>query len=113
VFERGAALVWFPEGARSHDGKLQRFQAGVGVLVERHGVPVVPVAIEGTFEAWPYGKGFPPRRHPVRVRFGKPLAAAPLVASAAGKPQPIADALHDEVAKLAALNPLPTGESAG
>ena len=55
-------------------------------------------------EALPHGKSLPPRRHPVRVRFGKPLDPAPLVASAAGKPQPIADALHDAVAKLAAQN---------
>jgi long-chain acyl-CoA synthetase len=101
VFERGEALVWFPEGGLSRDGKLQRFQAGVGVLVERHRVPIVPVAIEGTFEAWPHGKGFPPRRHPIRVRFGQPIDPAPLIESAGGKPQPIADALRDAVAKLA------------
>jgi long-chain acyl-CoA synthetase len=101
VFERGEALVWFPEGGIARDGKLQRFQAGVGVLVERHHVAIVPVAIDGSFEALPYDKGFPPRRHPIHVRFGEAIDPAPLVASAAGNPQRIADALHDEVARLA------------
>jgi long-chain acyl-CoA synthetase len=100
VFERGEALVWFPEGGITRDGKLQRFQAGIGVLVERHRVPVVPVAIRGTFEAWPYNRNFPPLSHPVRVRFGAPIDPAPLIAAAAGKPQAIADALRDIVQKL-------------
>ncbi len=102
VFEDGEALVWFAEGGLSRDGKIQRFQAGIGVLVERHRVPIVPVAIEGTFEAWPAGKSFPPLRHPIRVRFGAPVDPAPLIASSGGKPQAIADALREIVAKLAA-----------
>ena len=102
VFERGEALVWFPEGGLTRDGKLQRFQAEIGVLVERHLVPIVPAAIDGSFEAMPSGKSFPSRLHPIRVRFGKPIDPAPLVAAADGKPQRIADALHDAVAKLAA-----------
>jgi long-chain acyl-CoA synthetase len=43
TLERGWNLVWFPEGARSGDGKLQRFLPGVGALVEKHPVPIVPV----------------------------------------------------------------------
>jgi len=104
VFARGEALVWFPEGGLTRDGALQRFQAGVGVLVERHKVPVVPVAIEGSYEAWPYGGGFPMgfrRWHPIRVRFGAPLDPAKLIAADAGQPQAIADRLHDAVAALA------------
>jgi long-chain acyl-CoA synthetase len=53
TLERGLNLVWFPEGARSADGKLQRFLRGVGALVEKHPVPIVPVYIAGSFSAWP------------------------------------------------------------
>ncbi len=103
VFARDAALVWFAEGGLSRDGELQRFQAGIGVLVERHRVPIVPVAIDGTFEAWPYSGGFPggfKSFHPIRLRFGTPIDAAALVAAGGGAAQGIADALHDRIATL-------------
>jgi long-chain acyl-CoA synthetase len=104
VFERGHALVWFPEGALTRSGKIERFQAGVGVLVARHKVPVVPVRIDGSYECWPVDskfRGF----HPIRVSFGKPLDPAALIAASDGDPQRIADAIHDAVA---ALDPSPT-----
>ncbi len=56
VLARGHALVWFPEGALSPDGSLQRFQPGVGALVDQHPVPVVPVLITGTEVAFPPGQ---------------------------------------------------------
>jgi long-chain acyl-CoA synthetase len=105
VFERHEALVWFPEGGLTRDGTLQPFQPGIGVLVERHKVPIVPVAIEGSFEAWPYGGGFPAgfrRWHKIRVRFGAPIDANALIARAGDAPQAIADALRDAVAALMA-----------
>ncbi len=103
AFERGAAVVWFPEGGLSRDGELQRFQAGVGVLVERHRVTVVPAAIDGSYAAWPYGGGFPGgfrSFHKIRVRFGAPIEADTLVAAGAGSAQGIADALRERVARL-------------
>jgi long-chain acyl-CoA synthetase len=77
VLERGDPLVWFPEGGRSTDGRLQSFLPGVGLLLERTGVPAVPVWVEGTFEAWPPGQRLP-RPHPVSIRIGPPLALADL-----------------------------------
>ena len=56
ILQRGAPLVWFPEGQRSTDGQLHGFLRGVGLLLERTGVPAVPVWVEGTFEAWPPGQ---------------------------------------------------------
>ncbi len=103
AFERGAAVVWFPEGALSRDGELQRFQAGIGVLVERHRVPVVPVAIDGSFEVWPYGGGFPGgfrSFHKIGVRFGKAIEPAALIEAGGGTAQGIADALRERVAAL-------------
>jgi long-chain acyl-CoA synthetase len=77
VLERGRPLVWFPEGQRSIDGRLHGFLPGIGLLLERTGVPAVPVWIEGTFEAWPPGRSLP-RPHPVRIRIGAPLTVAEL-----------------------------------
>lgn len=72
VLQRGSNLVWFPEGTRSPDGKLQRFLPGIGALAEGRAVPIVPVYISGSYAAWPAGRRFP-RRHPITVRFGKPM----------------------------------------
>ncbi len=94
-------LVWFPEGALTPDGTLQRFLPGIGVLATQHPVPIVPVAIDGSFAAWPVGKRFPPRLHPIRVTFGQPFDPAPF---AAAGPQALAEAVHDRVAALAGSN---------
>lgn len=68
----GGAVLVFPEGGRSPDGTLQPGQPGVALLALRAGVPIVPVYVEGSYEALPRG-GRWPRRHPIRVRFGAPL----------------------------------------
>ena len=77
ALKQGEPLIWFPEGRRSRTGKLQRFQPGVGMLAEHFDVPIIPVYIEGTYEALPPGERNI-RRHPVSIRFGKPLEAAKL-----------------------------------
>jgi 1-acyl-sn-glycerol-3-phosphate acyltransferase len=71
----GAFVVIFPEGTRTIDGSLGRFRNGIGMLSRRARVPVVPVAIAGTFTAWPRQRTFP-RPARVSVRFGQPLTMA-------------------------------------
>ncbi|MBA3728450.1 MAG: 1-acyl-sn-glycerol-3-phosphate acyltransferase [Actinobacteria bacterium] len=62
----------FPEGTRSPDGRLYRGKTGVARMALEARVPVIPVAITGTFEAMPYHRKMP-RRGRVEIRFGKPL----------------------------------------
>ncbi|MGF1626002.1 MAG: AMP-binding protein [Alphaproteobacteria bacterium] len=81
---RGNALIWFPEGIRSRDGRLQPFKAGLGMLIERHRVAVVPVVIDGTHTAWPPGRRLP-RPKPVVIRFLPPRTAEDLEASGEGE----------------------------
>lgn len=70
--QEGRMLNIFPEGSRTLDGSILPMQPGVALVVRRAGVPVVPVAIDGSFEAWPKGaKIF--RRHPIRIVYGPPL----------------------------------------
>ncbi len=80
----GSAVVWFPEGWQSPDGTLQRFEPGVGLVVAAAGVPVVPVLIEGSFEAWPRERAWP-RPHRLRVVFGAPIPAETLLAGSEGE----------------------------
>lgn len=48
--DRGYNLLVFPEGQRTHDGTLNPFMGGIGLLVSGLNVPVVPVKITGLFE---------------------------------------------------------------
>ncbi|MFI0808650.1 lysophospholipid acyltransferase family protein [Streptomyces echinatus] len=72
VLRKGELLGIYPEGTRSHDGRLYKGKVGVAVMALTAGVPVVPCAMIGTFEAQPPGKVVP-RLHPVTIRFGEPL----------------------------------------
>ncbi|SMF49915.1 1-acyl-sn-glycerol-3-phosphate acyltransferase [Streptomyces sp. Amel2xC10] len=72
VLSKGELLGIYPEGTRSHDGRLYKGKVGVAVMALRAGVPVVPCAMIGTFEAQPPGKVLP-TPHPVTIRFGEPL----------------------------------------
>ena len=67
VVKSGGAALIFPEGSRSPDGQLQPAQPGIGMVVAKTGAPVVPVRIEGSFEALPRGAAFL-RLRPVTVR---------------------------------------------
>lgn len=63
-------VLVFPEGTRTHTGEIGEFMPGIFLMASRMGVPVVPTAIEGAFEAWPRG-GVLPRLSTVQVRFGE------------------------------------------
>jgi 1-acyl-sn-glycerol-3-phosphate acyltransferase len=67
----GNILILFPEGTRSTSGEMGEFRPGIGSLVAGSGVPVVPCALKGTFEAWPKGQTIP-RPRPVRLVIGEP-----------------------------------------
>lgn len=51
----GEKVLIFPEGTRSPDGTLQPAEAGVGLFIAKAGVPVLPVRLFGTHEAYPKG----------------------------------------------------------
>jgi len=64
----GWCLVVFPEGTRTHDGKIGPIRPGVLAIARRAQVPVVPAVVEGAFEAWP--RSSRPRMHPIMVGYG-------------------------------------------
>ena len=72
VLDEGELFGIYPEGTRSHDGRLYRGKAGVARLALETGVPVIPVAVVGTDVVAPPGKKFGSFTRPM-VRFGKPL----------------------------------------
>lgn len=72
VLARGELLGIYPEGTRSHDGRLYKGKVGVAAMALGAGVPVVPCAMVGTFEVQPPGQKIPRVRR-VTIRFGRPL----------------------------------------
>ena len=72
VLKEGKACLIFPEGTRSKDGRLQKAQPGIGMIIAYTLAPVVPMRIFGSYEAMPRsGKRF--QASPVCVVLGKPL----------------------------------------
>ena len=72
ILDQGDLFGIYPEGTRSHDGKLYRGKTGVARLALESKAPVIPCAVVGTDVVAPPGKTFGSWTRPV-VRFGKPL----------------------------------------
>jgi 1-acyl-sn-glycerol-3-phosphate acyltransferase len=81
----GRVMILFPEGTRSLDGRLQSPKPGVGFIVCKTRVPVVPARIFGSFAAFGKGMTFPRLGTPLTVVFGKPIAPAEYDDPSAGK----------------------------
>lgn len=72
VLKRGELFGIFPEGTRSHDGRLYKGRTGVARLALEAGVRVIPCAVIGTDVIAPPGKVLARVVSPT-VKFGKPL----------------------------------------
>lgn len=103
----GGGIILFPEGTRTHDGKLQPARSGIGLTVIKSNAPVVPVRVFGTFEA--FGKTVPfPRPHKITAKYGLPMgfaaqrAEAKICSKARLKEiyQEVADEIMAQLAKL-------------
>jgi len=69
---RGRSIIIYGEGTRSKTGELGAFKKGPFVIAIHTGLPIVPVAIEGTNAIWPPGaKMMHPG--PVKVEIGEPI----------------------------------------
>ncbi len=76
----GRILLLYPEGERTDDGTPRIFRKGAAILSIHTQAPIVPIAIEGFYEAWPRHKKFP-RFANLQLVFGKPIQPPPLQAA--------------------------------
>ena len=74
--DRGYSVLVFPEGRHSVDGRIDSFRAGIGLLVQNLGVPVLPMRIVGVYEVKRAGNKFA-APWKIRVRIGEPRRFAP------------------------------------
>jgi 1-acyl-sn-glycerol-3-phosphate acyltransferase len=108
VLQGGDAVVIYPEGTRSPDGKLYRGRTGAARLAVAAGVPIVPVGTLGTDKVQPIGRMYPKfSRGTITVKFGKPIETV-------GHPddrtslRALTDHLMSEIQKLTGQEYVPT-----
>lgn len=96
LLDQGWNILVFPEGTRSPDGWTRQFRPGAAYLAAGKKVPVVPIALVGSFAAMPRGQGWPARGRPVvRICFGAPMHAEP-----GEEPRAFSERLRAAVARL-------------
>ncbi|MGE5392647.1 MAG: lysophospholipid acyltransferase family protein [Candidatus Saccharibacteria bacterium] len=72
ALEDGRAIGIFPEGTRSHDGKLQKAYSGVGRIALTAKAPIVPVGLIGTYEIMSRHDKFPKLKK-AKIKIGEPM----------------------------------------
>lgn len=105
VLKQGHALILFPEGTRSKDGKLGKAQGGAGLISCMARVPVVPARVFGTGDVLPRGSAFP-QRADLGVTFGKPIYPSEFDPGK-NDPDRFREASRRFMARIAALEPPP------
>ncbi|MEE9404018.1 MAG: lysophospholipid acyltransferase family protein, partial [Algisphaera sp.] len=110
VLKDNQALMMFPEGGRTLDHAVHKFETGAMLIIKRAKPTVVPVAVEGPFQAWP-----PQRKRPrlwgqrLGVMYGEPIAAHELLAMKPAEAMEMlrqrVDGMRRDVAKKLDLDP--------
>lgn len=70
--KNGTSVIIFPEGTRSPDGELQEFKKGALLIAAKAKVPVIPIAIHGSYERLPKDQ-FKVSSGPVSIEFLPPI----------------------------------------
>ena len=96
LLQSGQAVMIFPEGGRTPDGRLQRFRPGAFRLACSLKVPVLPVTIVGGHASWPPGRMLP---RPGRLRIiYQPIVPPPHEADSRAAARMLAREVRDAIA---------------
>ncbi len=101
LIKKGKSIAIFPEGTRTPDGSLGKFKRGGFALAFQTGVPVVPVAISGSYKImkrnnpllWP---------NAVRVTIGKPIHLTKIDAPSRELYEKTVNFVRDQIEKMMA-----------
>lgn len=85
---QGHILILYPEGERTNDGNPRLFRKGAAILAIHEQAPIIPIAIEGFYTAWPRHKKFPK------------FTELEMVIGRAIQPPPLADASEEAYERL-------------
>jgi len=96
LLQSGQAVMIFPEGGRTPDGRLQRFRPGAFRLACSLKVPVLPVTIVGGHASWPPGRMLP---RPGRLRIiYHPIVSPPHESDSRAAARMLAREVRDAIA---------------
>jgi 1-acyl-sn-glycerol-3-phosphate acyltransferase len=56
LIEKGRSLIIYAEGTRPRNGVMKQFKKGAFTMAISSGLPVLPLSLHGSYEAWPPGK---------------------------------------------------------
>jgi 1-acyl-sn-glycerol-3-phosphate acyltransferase len=96
ALKAGMPLVLFPEGSRSPDGHMQAAHSGCAFMALRAGVPLVPLALIGTYELLPIHV-YSLRPRPLMIIVGDPIPTDGLTTRDADA---LTVRLYDEISKM-------------
>jgi long-chain acyl-CoA synthetase len=96
---QGRALILYPEGERSIDGTPRTFKKGAAILSIHMQAPIVPVAIEGLYKAWPRNKPFQGFT-PLKMQLGDPIVPPPESGAAEEAYEKLTAELKSRVVKM-------------
>jgi 1-acyl-sn-glycerol-3-phosphate acyltransferase len=101
LLKEGNRVLLFPEGTRSVDGNLLPAEAGVGFIIAKCGVPVVPVRISGAFECYPRSAAFP-KPGKITITAGPPVDFSAIPKELTGRElyQAYADAVMAAIGRI-------------
>ena len=96
---QGRPLILYPEGERSIDGTPRIFKKGAAILSIHMQVPIVPIAIEGFYEAWPRNKPFQGFT-PLKIVIGDPILPPPESEASEAAYEKLTAQLKERVVKM-------------
>ena len=70
--KRGEIVILFPEGTRTPNGEMQPLKPGFSALVKRTGACILPMAVDGSYQAWPRRQPLP-LPNLIQIEVGKPI----------------------------------------
>jgi 1-acyl-sn-glycerol-3-phosphate acyltransferase len=94
LIEKGRSLIIYAEGTRPRNGVMKPFKKGAFTMAISSGLPVLPMSIHGSYEAWPPGKPLV-RGGLIRVVIDKPVETEGLNGADTGE---LRDQVRDVIA---------------
>ncbi len=114
LLKKGECLGIFPEGERSATGKMGKGTSGTALIASRARVPILPVGIQGAYEAFPRQAKFP-KPTPITLTFGKPFFIEQHLEVDKNNPDELQEKSTDlimlQIAKLCAQESFLTGKT--
>jgi 1-acyl-sn-glycerol-3-phosphate acyltransferase len=101
LIAKNRSLIIYPEGTRPRNGVMKRFKKGAFTMAVSAQLPVLPMTIHGSYEAFPPGKPWV-YGGPIKIVIDSPIETVGLNHSDTGK-------LRDQVFEIISTNVIAMG----